>query len=95
MNTPPKATQDAVSMLRKPGTKAQPSHQAPVGPPRPGKRVYSPFSSRITAENQLCMEQLAYWSREAKVDILNDALEAYFASRPDSEQAIPAKLRGQ
>ena len=93
MNTPPKATQDAVSMLRKPGTKAQPSHQAPIGLPKPVKRVYSPFSSRITAENQLCLEQLAYWSREAKVDILNDALEAYFASRPDSHEAIPAKQR--
>lgn len=93
MNTPPKATQDAVSMLRKPGTKAQPSHQAPVGPPRPGKKVYSPFSSRITVENQLCMDQLAYWSREAKVDILNDALEAYFASHPDSKRDIPTKHR--
>ena len=80
-------------MLRKPGTKAQPSHQGPIGPPRPGKRVYSPFSSRMTVENQLRLEQLAYWSREAKVDILNDALEIYFASRPDSHTAIPAKQR--
>lgn len=93
MNTPPKATQDAVSMLRKPGTKAQPSHQAPIGSPKPEKKAYSPFSSRITTENQLCLDQLAYWSREAKVDILNDALEIYFASRPDSQQAIPAKQR--
>ena len=93
MNTPPKATQDAVSMLRKPGTKAQPLHQTQISSPKPEKRVYSPFSSRITAQNQLCMEQLAYWSREAKVDILNDALEAYFASRPDSHEAIPAKQR--
>ena len=91
MNTPPKATQDAVSMLRKPGTKAQPSNQAPIGPPRPGKRVYSPFSSRITTENQLRLDQLAYWSREAKVDILNDALDAYFASRPASKDPTPAK----
>lgn len=93
MNTPLKATQDAVAMLRKPGTKAQPSYQAPVGPPKPGKRAYSPFSSRITAKNQLCLEQLAYWSREAKVDILNDALESYFTSRPDSQRDIPAKQR--
>ena len=80
-------------MLRKPGTKAQPLHQTHISSPKPEKRVYSPFSSRITAQNQLCMEQLAYWSREAKVDILNDALEAYFASRPDSHEAIPAKQR--
>ena len=80
-------------MLRKPGTKAQPSRHTPIGPPRPEKRAYSPFSSRITAENQLCLEQLAYWSREAKVDILNDALEAYFVSRSDSQKAIPAKQR--
>lgn len=80
-------------MLRKPGTKAQPLHQMQISSPKPEKRVYSPFSSRITAQNQLCMEQLAYWSREAKVDILNDALEAYFASRPDSHEAIPAKQR--
>ena len=78
-------------MLRKPGTKAQPSHQTSISPLRPEKRVYSPFSSRITADNHLRLEQLSYWSREAKVDILNDALEAYFASRPDSHNTIPAK----
>jgi len=93
MNNPLKATQDAVSMLRKPGTKAQPSHQVPNGQPRPEKRVYSPFSSRITTENQLRLDQLAYWSREAKVDILNDALDAYFASRPVSKDPIPVKQK--
>ena len=93
MNTSPKATQDAVSMLRKPGTKAQPSRHVPNGQPRPEKRVYAPFSSRITTENQLRLDQLAYWSREAKVDILNDALDAYFASRPASQDPIPAKQR--
>lgn len=78
-------------MLRKPGTKAQPSHQTPIGLPKPGKKVYAPFSSRITSENQLYLDQLAYWSREAKVDILNAALEAYFFAMPDSQVAIPAK----
>ena len=91
MSTTPKATQDAVSMLRKPGTKAQPSHQASTVPPKTDKKVYVPFSSRITAENQLYIDQLAYWSREAKVDILNAALEAYFASQPDSQNPIPVR----
>lgn len=80
-------------MLRKPGTKAQPSRQMPIEPPRAGKSIYTPFSSRITTKNQLGLEQLAYWSREAKVDILNDALEAYFASQPDSQKAMPVKQR--
>lgn len=91
MNTPLKATQDAVSMLRKPGTKAQSSHESIVAKSQIEKKVYVPFSSRITTENQLALDQLAYWSREAKVDILNAALEAYFAAKPDSNNPIPTK----
>lgn len=85
-----KAPQDVVSLLITPGKK-EPSHRTPTGPPKPEKRVYSSFSSRITAENQQCLEQLAYWSRETKVDILNDALAVYFASQPESQKSIPAK----
>ncbi|RYE23566.1 MAG: hypothetical protein EOP45_06770 [Sphingobacteriaceae bacterium] len=91
MNTPLKATQDAVSMLRKPGTKAQPSHESPAARSQTEKKIYVPFSSRITSENQLALDQIAYWSREAKVDILNAALEAYFMTRADSNNPIPIK----
>jgi len=91
MSTPLKATQDAVSMLRKPGTKAQSSHEAIAIRSQTEKKAYTPFSSRITADNQTALDQLAYWSREAKVDILNAALEAYFATRPDSNNPIPIK----
>lgn len=93
MNTPLKATQDAVSMLRKPGTKAQPTptQELTAVKSTSEKKVYVPFSSRITAENQLALDQLAYWSREAKVDILNTALEAYFATKSDSNNPIPVK----
>ena len=95
MNSSSKAPQDAVSLLRKPGTKAQPAHN-PTSQPiaqEQAKKSYVPFSSRITVENQQALDQLAYWSRAAKVDILNDALEAYFSSQPESKNPIPSKRR--
>jgi len=96
-----KAPQDAVSLLRRPGTKAQgPSARAsqpaalateaeaePAG--RAPKKAYVPFSSRLTPEHQLALDQLSYWSRTAKVDILEAALAAYFATHPDSQTPLP------
>jgi hypothetical protein len=99
-----KAPQDAVALLRRPGTKAQgpsarPSHlsePAPAAAPglaatpaRASKKTYVPFSSRLTPEHQQALEQLSYWSRTAKVDILEAALTAYFAAHPDSQTPLP------
>jgi len=99
-----KAPQDAVALLRRPGTKAQgpsarPSHlsepaaeapaSAAAAPARATKKAYVPFSSRLTPEHQQALEQLSYWSRTAKVDILEAALAAYFAAHPDSQTPLP------
>ena len=100
MSTSFKAPQDAVSLLRRPGTKAQgPSARSsaaaltPEAPAEPAgrapKKAYVPFSSRLTPEHQLALDQLAYWSRTAKVDILEAALAAYFAAHPDSQTPLP------
>jgi len=103
-----KAPQDAVSLLRRPGTKAQGPHArpsqpsesttaeaapAPAGSARLTKKTYVPFSSRLTPEHQQALEQLAYWSRTAKVDILEAALAAYFAAHPDSQTPLPETAR--
>jgi hypothetical protein len=103
-----KAPQDAVSLLRRPGTKAQgPSARpsqlsepapaelapAPAHAGRAAKKTYVPFSSRLTPEHQQALEQLAYWSRTAKVDILEAALAAYFAAHPDSQTPLPDTVR--
>jgi len=91
-----KAPQDAVSLLRRPGTKAQgPSARslaadaAPEPASRAPKKSYLPFSSRLTPEHHQALDQLAYWSRTAKVDILEAALAAYFAAHPDSQTPLP------
>lgn len=95
-----KAPQDAVALLRRPGTKAQGAasrpgqlagEAAPTAAPaaRAPKKMYLPFSSRLTPEHQQCLEQLAYWGRLAKVDILEAALAAYFATQPDSQRPLP------
>jgi len=96
MSTSFKAPQDAVSLLRRPGTKAQgPSARplaaeaAPEPAGRAPKKAYLPFSSRLTPAHQQALDQLAYWSRTAKVDILEAALEAYFAAHPDSQTPLP------
>jgi|GEM_PF-2315950 len=99
-----KAPQDAVSLLRRPGTKAQgpsarpgyggesaPETAAGASPAagRAPKKEYVPFSSRLTPEHQAALERLSYWSRTAKVDILEAALAAYFAAHPDSQTPLP------
>ena len=94
MSTSFKAPQDAVSLLRRPGTKAQgpgarPQPAAETPEARPTKKTYVPFSSRLTPAHQQALDQLAYWSRTAKVDILEAALEAYFAAHPDSQTPLP------
>ena len=101
-----KAPQDAVALLRRPGTKAQgpsarpgyggetapeaaASGASPAAPGRAAKKEYVPFSSRLTPEHQAALERLSYWSRTAKVDILEAALAAYFAAHPDSQTPLP------
>jgi hypothetical protein len=66
---------------------------APTSPSlQPAKPKYLKFTDRITPENRLYMDRVAYWSHgEARklVNIFNAALTAYFANHPDAQRPMP------
>lgn len=58
----------------------------------PAKPKYLKFTDRITPENRLHMDRVAYWGHgEARklVNIFNAALTAYFSSHPDAQRPMP------
>lgn len=81
------------------GPPATASVAAPA-PPNPG-----PAARRIVFTNQLTpavytqLRQYEYWGRKAIHEILDEALTAFFADKPEANQTLPekekAKLRGK
>lgn len=56
------------------------------------KPKYLKFTDRITPENRLYMDRVAYWGHgEARklVNIFNTALATYFANHPDAQRPTP------
>lgn len=64
---------------------------------QPAKPKYLKFTDRITPENRLYMDRVAYWGHgEARklVSIFNAALAAYFATHPDAQRPMPDEKEG-
>jgi len=102
-----------VSNMSKPGP-ADPLDQLVYGSPTAGERtpagapapvVAVPAPRRIVFTNQLTpavytqLRQYEYWGRKAIHEVLDEALTAFFADKPEASQPLPdkekAKLRGK
>jgi hypothetical protein len=57
------------------------------------------FTNQLTPAVYTQMRQYEYWGRKAIHEILDEALTAFFADKPEALQALPekekAKLRGK
>lgn len=68
--------------------------EIPVKPAKPVRPVYLKFSDRITPENRLALDRMAYWNNgeDAKlVNIFNKALAFYFASQENAQKPMPSE----
>lgn len=103
-----------VSNMSKP-VPADPLDQLVYGPPAagpgvpagsvPAPKVAPPAVRRIVFTNQLTpavytqLRQYEYWGRKAIHEVLDEALTAFFADKPEASQPLPekekAKLRGK
>lgn len=92
-----KAPRDLTDLLGPAPYEPQTQPAAAAASP-PAKPKYLKFTDRITPENRLYMDRVAYWSHgEARklVNIFNAALTAYFATHPDAQRPMPdEKQRG-
>jgi hypothetical protein len=71
----------------------------------PAPEPVAPATRRIIFTNQLTpavytqLRQYEYWGRKAIHEILDEALTAFFADKPEAQQQLPekarAKLRGK
>lgn len=70
---------------------------APVEQPVPTRRIV--FTNQLTPATYTQLRQYEYWGRLAIHEILDAALNAYFADKPEASQPLPekerAKLRGK
>jgi hypothetical protein len=68
---------------------------APVVPP--ARRII--FTNQLTPAVYTQLRQYEYWGRKAIHEILDEALTAFFADKPEAAQQLPekerAKLRGK
>lgn len=69
----------------------------PVEPPVLVRRIV--FTNQLTPATYTQLRQYEYWGRLAIHEILDAALSAYFADKPEAHQPLPekerAKLRGK
>lgn len=81
---------------------ASPSGPALIGlpassPTSPVRRIV--FTNQLTPATYTQLRQYEYWGRLAIHEILDAALSAYFADKPEARQPLPekerAKLRGK
>lgn len=70
---------------------------APVsskGPIRPeGVVAKVPFTNQLTPATFLRLKQFECWGGMEIQDILDEALTAFFADKPEADRELPAKLR--
>jgi len=82
-----------------PATTALPAAPAalPAVAPATSRRIV--FTNQLTPATYTQLRQYEYWGRLAIHEILDAALSAYFADKPEAHQALPekerAKLRGK
>lgn len=78
-----------------PPAPAQPTAPEPL--PAPVRRIV--FTNQLTPATYTRLRQYEYWGRLAIHEILDAALNAYFADKPEAQQPLPekerAKLRGK
>lgn len=69
----------------------------PIEQLAPSRRIV--FTNQLTPATYTQLRQYEYWGRLAIHEILDAALNAYFADKPESRQPLPekerAKLRGK
>jgi hypothetical protein len=69
----------------------------PIEQPVPSRRIV--FTNQLTPATYTQLRQYEYWGRLAIHEILDAALSAYFAEKPEAHQPLPekerAKLRGK
>ena len=84
------------------GPPASVSAQAPATPatvtePAPNRRIV--FTNQLTPSTYTQLRQYEYWGRMAIHEILDAALTAFFADKPEASHPLPekerAKLRGK
>lgn len=95
------AVPDPLDQLVYGSPEAAPSTASIVPVPEPA----APAARRIIFTNQLTpavytqLRQYEYWGRKAIHEILDEALTAFFADKPEAQQQLPekarAKLRGK
>ncbi len=65
--------------------------------PVPVRRIV--FTNQLTPQVYTQLRQYEYWGRKAIHEILDEALTAFFADKPEAQQLLPekerAKLRGK
>lgn len=70
---------------------------SPTELPAPSRRIV--FTNQLTPTTYTRLRQYEYWGRLAIHEILDAALNAYFADKPEANQPLPekerAKLRGK
>jgi hypothetical protein len=70
---------------------------APATLPTASRRIV--FTNQLTPATYTQLRQYEYWGRKAIHEILDEALTAYFADKPEAQQALPekeqARLRGK
>lgn len=87
-----KAPRDLTDLLGLAPYEPQTQPESTVVSPQSTKPKYLKFTDRITPENRLYMDRVAYWGHgEARklVNIFNAALTAYFANHPDAQRPMP------
>ncbi|MGI4873090.1 MAG: hypothetical protein ACRYFX_18175 [Janthinobacterium lividum] len=82
-----------------------PTAATPVAAAEELPAVAAPAARRIIFTNQLTpvvytqLRQYEYWGRKAIHEVLDEALSAFFADKPEARQQLPekerAKLRGK
>lgn len=69
----------------------------PVPAVPPARRII--FTNQLTPAVYTQLRQYEYWGRKAIHEILDEALTAFFADKPEAAQQLPekerAKLRGK
>jgi hypothetical protein len=70
------------------GTPGSASIPLPIAP-EPVRRIV--FTNELTPERYAQVQQYKYWGRLEIREILDQALEAFFADKPDANRTLPEK----
>ena len=90
----PATTAPAALPKAAPVPKATPT-PAPVPAPEPvaASTTKIPFTNQLTPETFLRLKQFECWGGMEIQDILEEALTAFFADKPEADRELPAKAK--